>query len=75
MNLYIYRCYYLAYSGIIQTSSAENGLCTTLTCTPPNAVVKDASCEGNYNIKGVCGKSCDDCCKYLFIITKCFEID
>ncbi|CAC5412687.1 unnamed protein product [Mytilus coruscus] len=45
---------YKTYNGTIQTSSVENGLCTTLTCTHPHAVVKDASCEGNYNIKGLC---------------------
>ncbi|XP_052059268.1 uncharacterized protein LOC127699930 [Mytilus californianus] len=47
---------YQVYNGTTIRSGTNNGLCTTLTCTPPNVVhVKATSCKGDNSIKGVCG--------------------
>ncbi|XP_076082512.1 uncharacterized protein LOC143053604 [Mytilus galloprovincialis] len=46
---------YKTYTGAVMTFEAPDGLCTTLTCTPPYAVyLKAAPCKGVSTIKGVC---------------------
>ncbi|VDI02899.1 Hypothetical predicted protein, partial [Mytilus galloprovincialis] len=45
----------MAYTETIKTAKAENGLCTTLTCTFPDTVDLEAAyCKGDNSIKGLC---------------------
>ncbi|XP_071141565.1 uncharacterized protein [Mytilus edulis] len=46
---------YETYNETIKTAKAENGLCTTLTCTYPDIVDFEAAhCKGDDSIKGLC---------------------